>query len=71
MFEGQQFEHFGFQLPSVLRTAIMKKELFFNDYEAVSEVINKYNAIIDKLSLSEVSSYDVRVVRVSVDRRET
>ncbi|TMW41198.1 hypothetical protein DOY81_013722, partial [Sarcophaga bullata] len=55
MFEGQQFEHFGFQLPSVLRTAIMKKEMLFNDFEAVSEVINNYNSLLNKLSLSEVN----------------
>ncbi|XP_037827971.1 dynein heavy chain 10, axonemal-like, partial [Lucilia sericata] len=55
MFEGQQFEHFGFQLPSVLRTAIMKKEMLFNDFEAVSTVINNYNALLSKLSLSEVN----------------
>lgn len=54
MFEGQQFEHFGFALPSVLRTAIMKKEMLFNDFEAVSTVIDKYNSLLDKLSLSEV-----------------
>ncbi|XP_058981464.1 dynein axonemal heavy chain 10-like [Musca domestica] len=55
MFEGQQFEHFGFALPSVLRTAIMKKEMLFNDFEAVSTVIDRYNSLLDKLSLSEVN----------------
>lgn len=54
MFEGQQFEHFGFQLPSVLRTAIMKKEMLFNDFEAVSNVIHNYNTLLNNLSLSEV-----------------
>ncbi|CAD6994110.1 unnamed protein product [Ceratitis capitata] len=55
MFEGQQFEHFGYVLPNVLRTAIMKKEMLFNDYEAVSNVIDRYNALIDGLVLSEVN----------------
>ncbi|KAI8122976.1 axonemal, Dynein heavy chain 10 [Lucilia cuprina] len=74
MFEGQQFEHFGFQLPSVLRTAIMKKEMLFNDFEAVSTVINNYNALLSKLSLSEVNFlrdhlYEIEVaVQVGVGR---
>ncbi|KAM7359342.1 dynein heavy chain at 89D isoform 2-T2 [Cochliomyia hominivorax] len=55
LFEGQQFEHYGFQLPTVLRTAIMKKEMLFNDFEAISTVINNYNALLNKLSLSEVN----------------
>uniref|UniRef100_A0A1A9ZFQ5 Dynein heavy chain tail domain-containing protein n=1 Tax=Glossina pallidipes TaxID=7398 RepID=A0A1A9ZFQ5_GLOPL len=55
LFEGQQFEHFGFQLPTVLRTAIMKKEMLFNDFEAVSDVIDNYNHILGELSLSEVN----------------
>jgi len=54
MFEGQLFEHLGFTLPTVLRTAIMKKELLFKDYEKLSEVINRYNGIISNLSMSEV-----------------
>ncbi|KAH8358423.1 hypothetical protein KR093_000053 [Drosophila rubida] len=54
MFEGQLFEHLGFTLPTVLRTAIMKKEILFKDYEKLTEVINSYNAIIGNLSLSEV-----------------
>ncbi|XP_017847923.1 dynein heavy chain 10, axonemal [Drosophila busckii] len=54
MFEGQLFEYLGFSLPSVLRTAIMKKDLLFKDYEKLSEVINRYNNIIGNLSLSEV-----------------
>lgn len=54
MFEGQQFEHFGYLLPNALRTAIMKKEMLFNDYEAVSSIIDRYNAVIDSLVLSEV-----------------
>ncbi|XP_017478046.1 PREDICTED: dynein heavy chain 10, axonemal [Rhagoletis zephyria] len=55
MFEGQQFEHFGYLLPNVLRTAIMKKEMLFNDFEAVENIIARYNAIIDGLVLSEVN----------------
>lgn len=54
LFEAQQFEHLGFTLPSVLRTAIMKKELLFKDYERMSEVIDRYRAIINPLSMSEV-----------------
>lgn len=54
MFEGQQFEHFGFQLPLVLRTAIMKKDILFKDSEAVFSAISKYNSLLHKLSLSEV-----------------
>jgi len=54
MFEGQLFEHLGFTLPTVLRTAIMKKEHLFKDYEKLSEVINRYNGIIGNLSMSEV-----------------
>uniref|UniRef100_A0A1A9X2L6 Dynein heavy chain tail domain-containing protein n=1 Tax=Glossina brevipalpis TaxID=37001 RepID=A0A1A9X2L6_9MUSC len=52
---GQQFQHFGFQLPTVLRTAIMKKEMLFNDFEAVSGVIDNYNHLLGELSLSEVN----------------
>lgn len=55
MFEGQQFEHFGYLLPNALRTAIMKKEMLFNDYEAVASIIDRYNALIDSLVLSEVN----------------
>ncbi|XP_030371764.1 dynein heavy chain 10, axonemal [Scaptodrosophila lebanonensis] len=54
MFEGQLFEHLGFELPSVLRTGIMKKEILFKDYERLTEVIERYNSIIANLSLSEV-----------------
>lgn len=54
MFEGQLFEHLGFTLPTVLRTAIMKKEHLFKDYEKLSEVITQYNGIIGNLSMSEV-----------------
>ncbi|KAH8295402.1 hypothetical protein KR018_010894 [Drosophila ironensis] len=54
LFEAQQFEHLGFTLPAVLRTAIMKKELLFKDYERMTEVINRYKEIIDNLSMSEV-----------------
>lgn len=56
MFEGQQFEHLGFKIPSVIRTTIMRKKMLFQDFEAVNGVVNKYNSIIAKLSLSEVSS---------------
>ncbi|XP_011184312.3 dynein axonemal heavy chain 10 [Zeugodacus cucurbitae] len=55
MFEGQQFEHFGYLLPNALRTAIMKKEMLFNDYEAVASFTDRYNALIDSLVLSEVN----------------
>ncbi|KAL7729890.1 hypothetical protein ACLKA6_014739 [Drosophila palustris] len=54
MFEGQLFEHLGFTLPTVLRTAIMKKEHLFKDYEKLTEVITRYNGIIGNLSMSEV-----------------
>lgn len=54
LFEGQLFEHLGFTLPQVIRTAIMKKDLMFKDYERLSESINKYNSIIGNLSMSEV-----------------
>lgn len=54
MFEGQLFEQLGFTLPAVLRTAIMRKDILFKDYEKLSEVINRYNAIISNLSMSEV-----------------
>ncbi|XP_055373636.1 dynein axonemal heavy chain 10 [Condylostylus longicornis] len=54
MFEGQQFEHLGFQLPGALRTAIMRKQLLFEDFEAVTKIVDKYNSIIENLSLSEV-----------------
>ncbi|SPP80284.1 dynein heavy chain 10, axonemal [Drosophila guanche] len=54
LFEGQLFEHLGFELPSVLRTEIMRKDLLFKDYEKLSEVINRYKAIIANLSMSEV-----------------
>ncbi|KAH8417458.1 hypothetical protein KR222_000260 [Zaprionus bogoriensis] len=54
MFEGQLFEHLGFTLPTVLRTAIMKKDSLFKDFEKLSEVINRYNSIIGNLSMSEV-----------------
>ncbi|EDV92648.1 GH18884 [Drosophila grimshawi] len=54
MFEGQLFEQLGFTLPSVLRTAIMKKDILFKDFERLSEVINQYNSLISNLSMSEV-----------------
>lgn len=54
LFEGQLFEHLGFTLPQVIRTAIMKKDLMFKDYERLSESINEYNSIIGNLSMSEV-----------------
>ncbi|KAH8257767.1 hypothetical protein KR038_000855 [Drosophila bunnanda] len=54
LFEAQQFEHLGFTLPAVLRTAIMKKDLLFRDYERMSTVIDRYRTTIHNLSLSEV-----------------
>lgn len=54
LFEAQLFEHLGFTLPNVLRTAIMKKDMIFKDYEKLSESIRQYNEIIGNLSLSEV-----------------
>lgn len=54
LFEAQLFEHLGFALPVVLRTAIMKKDMIFKDYEKLSESIRHYNEIIGNLSLSEV-----------------
>ncbi|XP_064550918.1 dynein axonemal heavy chain 10 [Drosophila montana] len=54
MFEGQLFEQLGFTLPTVLRTAIMRKDILFKDFEKLSEVINQYNALISSLSMSEV-----------------
>lgn len=54
LFEAQQFEHLGFTLPAVLRTAIMKKDLLFKDYERMNEVIDRYRTIINNLSMSEV-----------------
>jgi len=54
LFEAQQFEHLGFTLPAVLRTAIMKKDLLFKDYERMTEVVDRYRAIINNLSMSEV-----------------
>lgn len=54
MFEGQLFEQLGFTLPTALRTSIMRKDILFKDYEKLSEVINRYNAIISNLSMSEV-----------------
>ncbi|KAH8382819.1 hypothetical protein KR009_005420 [Drosophila setifemur] len=54
LFEAQQFEHLGFNLPAVLRTAIMKKDLLFKDYERMTEVIDRYRTIISNLSMSEV-----------------
>lgn len=54
LFEAQQFEHLGFTLPAVLRTAIMKKDLLFKDYERMTEVVDRYRSIINNLSMSEV-----------------
>lgn len=54
LFEGQQFEAFGYVLPLVLKTAIMKKEMLYNDFEAVYNVVHDYNALLNRLTLSEV-----------------
>lgn len=53
--EGQQLEHLGCELPVVVRTVIMRKNLLLEDMESVSKVINEYNGIISKLNASEVS----------------
>lgn len=55
--EGQQLEHLGCELPVVVRTVIMRKNLLLEDMESVSKVINEYNGIIAKLNTSEVSFY--------------
>lgn len=52
--EGQLFENFGYEVNSVIRMAIMRKESLYKDVERVNEMINRYNKIVDNLTASEV-----------------
>ncbi|XP_055909296.1 LOW QUALITY PROTEIN: dynein axonemal heavy chain 10 [Eupeodes corollae] len=54
LYEGQEFEHLGFQLPKAIRTVIMRKNLIFTDFEGIEGVISQYNYVIRTLSPSEV-----------------
>lgn len=66
MKEGQQLEHMGFKLVPAVRMAIMRKSILFADFEAVNEMIEKYNGLMRQLSLSEVSSLAVALFFLSM-----
>ncbi|XP_062558011.1 dynein axonemal heavy chain 10 isoform X2 [Armigeres subalbatus] len=52
--EGQQFEHLGFSLSPVVRTAIMRKEQLFTDVEHVTKMVNDYNDLVLGLAAPEI-----------------
>nr|XP_029723863.1 uncharacterized protein LOC109398556 [Aedes albopictus] len=52
--EGQQFEHLGFSLSPVVRTAIMRKEQLFTDVEHVTKMVNDYNELVLRLAAPEI-----------------
>lgn len=53
--EAQQFEKLGFRISPVLRMAILRKEQLFQDATAVSQMIERYNATVEGLSLAKVN----------------
>lgn len=52
--EGQQFEDFGMNLNVVIRQAILRKEQLCENVEAVTQLVDGYNDIVEKLSSSEL-----------------